>query len=118
MYEYHASLIDVVDGDTIDVWVDVGFSIRVQQRLRLDGINTAEMHASDPAERARAQAAKARLIQLLPAEFVVRTKKDKREKFGRLLAEIVVGERVINRVMVEEGLAKVYHGEARDAQQP
>lgn len=113
MYEYQASLIGVVDGDTIDVWVDLGFSIRIQQRLRLDGINTAEMRADDPGERARAQAAKARLAALLPPEFVVRTRKDKREKFGRILAEIVVGERSINRVLVEEGLAQPYDGGTR-----
>lgn len=114
MYEYEATLIEVIDGDTIDVWVDLGFSIRIKQRLRFAGINTPELHSTDEAEKARAQAAKDRLVALLPQVFVIKTKKDKREKFGRMLAEVFVGEQSINTQMVTEGFAKNYDGGSRD----
>lgn len=84
MYEYMATIIKVVDGDTVDVNVDLGLDVHVNQRLRLLGINAPE-HGSPDGD------ASTRWLKqyLLPGDVVIiRTQKDKREKYGRYLATI------------------------------
>lgn len=108
MYEYRAILEKVVDGDTVDIWIDLGFSIRMKERLRLYGIDTAELRSRDPEEKELAYKAKDRLVELLPNEFIIRTHKDGRGKFGRILAELIVDDVNLNQLLIEEGLAKKY----------
>lgn len=94
MYEYHAKIINVVDGDTVDALIDVGFDIWLKDRLRLYGINTPEMHSKIPDERLRAIAAKQFVVDTLASRtpddgvLTIRTYKD--DKYGRLLAEIML----------------------------
>jgi micrococcal nuclease len=114
LYEYKAALIRVVDGDTVDLRVDLGFSIYKEDRFRLAGINTPELHAKDPAERERAQQAKAKLEALLQAPtLVVKTRKDSQEKFGRYLATILVGELDVVAELIRLGHGVPYEGGAR-----
>lgn len=108
MYEYSAKCTKVVDGDTVDLVVDLGFNMYMTRRFRLYGINTAEMHARDPAERTRAQSAKAELEKLLIGPLTINTLKDSADKYGRYLATIHANGINVNEHLVKIGLADVY----------
>jgi len=127
MYEYHAKIINVVDGDTVDALIDVGFDIWLKDRLRLYGINTPEMHSKIPEERLRAVAAKQFVVDTLasrtPADGVLTIKTYKNDKYGRLLAEITLpanaqpatfdqspASTTINQMLVQAGHALPYFG--------
>jgi micrococcal nuclease len=106
MYEYRAEVLNVVDGDTVDVKVDLGFHIAFEMRVRMLGINTPEMHSQIPEERVKAQNAKARLQELVLGKTVLlQTEKDKQEKYGRYLAVMLLGATNINEILLNEGLA-------------
>jgi len=113
MYTYKVLLTNVVDGDTIDVDIDLGFGVWMRnQRIRLYGINAPESRTRDLEEKARGLAAKDRLIELLPEQFILQTSLDDRGKFGRILGTILVDEggvlTNINDLLVEEGHAVEY----------
>lgn len=109
MYEYRCILEKIVDGDTIDVTIDLGFHIFIHnERIRLYGINTPELRSKFPDERQKARDAMSRLTELLPKEFVIRTILDKRGKYGRVLGTLIVENVNINEQLVTEGHAVVY----------
>ena len=108
MYKYKAILNRIIDGDTIDVQIDLGFGIQIKQRVRLHGINTPETRTLDLDEKKRGFAAKDRLKELLPREFIIETILNKRDKYGRVLGILWVNEENINDKMVTEGHAKEY----------
>jgi micrococcal nuclease len=110
MYEYSARLIRVVDGDTVDLDVDLGFDIRISERIRLAGVNCPE-HGTLSGDNATAYTAQW-LAQNGP-DFVLRTIKDKKEKFGRLLGTITAGERTLNVDLLTDGFAIPYDGGKR-----
>ena len=110
MYEYRCRLRKVVDGDTVDVEVDLGFDVWKSERVRMYGINTPESRTRDLWEKELGKEAKARLLQLLPSTFILKTQKDSKGKFGRILGTIEVDGRNINQQLVEEGHAVEYHG--------
>lgn len=110
MYTYKAKLIRVIDGDTVDADIDLGFDIFVKQRIRLFGINTPQSRTNDVDEKERGLASKARLIELLPKEFIVETILNKRGKYGRVLGVITVVDdngntTNINETLIKEGYA-------------
>ena len=107
-YLYRATVLNVVDGDTIDVEVDLGFSLRATHRLRLLGINTAEMHADASKERELAKTAKEETAKLVGKKVMIET--EKTDSFGRYLATIFVdGEKQsFNDLMIKKGLAIPY----------
>lgn len=121
MYTYKARLIRVIDGDTVDAEIDLGFGVFMKQRVRLYGINTPESRTKDLDERERGLASKARLTELLPREFIVETILNKRGKFGRILGVLYVQEndtRInINETLVNEGHAQEYFGGSRDSEE-
>lgn len=105
MYEYKAMIVKVVDGDTVDVIIDLGLRISTQQRIRLYGINAPEMKTP------QGPPAKKRLSELLPvgAEVIIRTRKDRQEKYGRYLGIFTDSEgHEVNQRMVDEGFAVPY----------
>lgn len=110
MYEYRAQLIRVIDGDTIEATVDLGFEVAVRRTFRLDSINAPELHAKDPAVRAKAKAARDRLVALLgTGEMTIRSIRDRQEKYGRYLAVILLADgTTANDVLVKEHLAEPY----------
>lgn len=118
MYTYKAKLVRVIDGDTIDAEIDLGFNVLIRQRIRLYGIDTPESRTTDLEEKERGLAAKQRLTELLPREFIVETILNKRGKFGRILGILHVEEgdqRVnINETLVKEGHAVEYFGTSKD----
>ena len=119
MYEYQAKYIKVVDGDTVDLDIDLGLDIHHQIRVRLRGINTPELHSSDPEEQKKAKEAKRYLeysFLILPnlksKDLLIRTEKDKTEKYGRYLAEIFTDNDPVsvNQKMIDAGFAVPYFG--------
>lgn len=108
MYEYKATLNRIIDGDTIDVNVDLGFGIQIKQRVRLHGINTPEVRTLNLEEKKKGLAAKDRLKELLPKEFIIQTILNKRGKYGRVLGILWVNKENINEQMVTEGHAEKY----------
>lgn len=106
----------VVDGDTIHAEFDLGFGVaRTEKRLRLAGIDAAELRAADPVKRRHAQDAKTLLEQLLPpgTVFSARTDPDP-EKFGGFLAWITLADGTdVNARLLADGLAQPYDGGRR-----
>ena len=116
VFEYNCTLRRVVDGDTIDVDVDLGFKVTLSnERIRLQGINTPESRTKNKEEKILGLAAKARLKELLPKKFVVKTVKDGKGKFGRILAvPFVDGENICEK-LISEGHAREYQGGKKES---
>ena len=127
MYEYRASVERVVDGDTIDLSIDLGFDVWIRQRVRLSGIDTPETRTKDPREKKYGLLAKARVEGLLPpgSAHDIATTLDDRGKYGRVLADVMVDVFDKDRdffttvslcyLLVEEHLAVYYSGGNRAA---
>jgi len=121
MHEYKVNIIKVVDGDTVDVDIDLGFGIWLhKERVRVMGIDTPESRTSDKVEKIFGLAAKARLSSLLGAEAILQTQvskkgEDMKGKFGRVLGNFVSinGEKCAA-VLVREGHAVAYQGGSKD----
>jgi len=115
VYEYNCKVKRVVDGDTVDVLIDLGFDIAYASRVRLYGIDTPESRTRDKDEKARGLISKDFLKSWLDkGSVVIRTRKDKKGKFGRILGEMVVDDININELMIEEHHAVKYHGQSKD----
>jgi len=112
MYEYRAKLLKVIDGDTVDLDIDLGFDVHLNpMRFRLAGINAPEKNAKNALERAAALAATTALEAMLKdAPLVVKTEKDSQEKYGRYLANIWVRTICVNVEMIRLGHAVGYNG--------
>lgn len=107
MYTYKATIINIVDGDTVDAIIDMGFKIHTTQRLRLNRIDTEEMHDANLEKRKLAIEAKEYLRNtLLNKEVIIETRKS--DSFGRWLAEIVYEDININNVLLEKNLASLW----------
>ena len=117
MYEYKCKMVKVVDGDTVDVDIDLGFGVWMQkQRIRLYGIDTPESRTSDPEEKKYGLAAKDFLKKWTNSgDLTLRTYKDGKGKFGRILGEIWYGgEHNINQLLVDNHHAVRYHGQSKE----
>ena len=117
MYEYSCTVERVVDGDTIDVVLDLGFDIMYKSRVRLYGIDTPESRTRNLDEKARGKMASAFLKEAVEEgkQIVIQTKvKDSRGKYGRVLGDIVVDGKNINQLMVQCHLAVAYHGQSKN----
>lgn len=117
MYEYKCNLVNVVDGDTIDVDIDLGFGVWMQnQRIRMYGIDTPESRTSDDVEKVYGNAAKDFLIDwICSGDLTLKTFKDGKGKYGRILGEIwYAGEHNINQLLVDNHHAVRYHGQSKD----
>jgi len=128
-FEYNGTLIKVLDGDTIDCWIDLGFDLKIKKRVRYMGIDTWESRTRDKEEKVKGLAAKARNKELLEAG-TFKIVSYGTGKFGRVLGEIfvspdAVGENAvipesvdrnkdglvsINDILIAEGHAYDYHG--------
>ena len=117
MYEYRAKLVKVVDGDTVDVDIDLGFGVWLKdERVRIMGIDTPESRTSDKVEKVFGLAAKYRLKELVEKDTILKTfasKKgeDMKGKFGRILGDFIVDGKMVTEIMIEEGHAVKYHGQ-------
>lgn len=119
MYEYRVkSVLAVIDGDTIDVDIDLGFDISITKRVRLAGIDTPESRTSDKAEKALGLEVKNLLKETLKkaTTVVIRTEKpDSSEKYGRVLGWLFIdgAEQSFNEAMIASGYAWEYMGETK-----
>jgi|TARA_R100000322_G_scaffold130375_1_gene86444 micrococcal nuclease len=123
MYVYKAKLDRIIDGDTVDAVIDLGFDVSVHKRIRLAGIDTPESRTRDLEEKERGLASKARLEEMLKGgEFILESKEV--GKYGRVLGTLFV-EKIsednltaepqtiqinINETLVREGYAVEYWG--------
>ena len=122
MYTYKAKLDRVVDGDTVDAYIDLGFDISVHKRIRLAGIDSPESRTRDLEEKARGLAAKDRVKQLLNGCDNIQLNSHGVGKFGRCLGEIMLDkvdgkEKMtlisLNKLLIKEGHAVEYNGGKR-----
>jgi len=117
MYEYSCKVERVVDGDTVDVVLNLGFDIMYKSRIRLYGIDTPESRTRNLDEKARGKMAGAFLKNAIDSgkKVVIQTKlKDSRGKFGRVLGNIIVDGININQLMINNHHAAAYFGQSKE----
>ena len=119
MYEYRVKkVLKIVDGDTIDVDIDLGFDISYTQRVRLAGIDTPESRTKDLREKALGLEVKDKIKKLIDSAKTVIIKTelpDSTEKYGRILGWVYLDKspKSINELLIEEGYAWAYMGETK-----
>ena len=123
MYEYKWRGIKVVDGDTIDVDIDLGFSITlVNQRIRLQGVDTPESRTRDLEEKKFGLLAKEVVESYCPLDrpITLKTTKDERGKFGRILGDFIVYDsktdswKLLSEILIDNHFAVAYHGQSKE----
>jgi len=124
MYEYRARINRVVDGDTVDVDIELGFGVVLSdERVRIMGIDTPESRTSDQVEKLFGKAAKAKLQELLGEVSILRTQiakdgEDMKGKFGRVLGDFITEDgRMVTEVMQEAGHCVPYMGGSKEETQ-
>jgi len=116
MWTYRCKLKKVIDGDTVDVDIDLGFGIwQMNERVRIMGIDTPESRTRNKIEKKFGLAAKARLKSLLGPKPVLQTTiskkgEDMKGKFGRVLGDFIVNGKQVSQIMCKEGHAVAYFG--------
>jgi micrococcal nuclease len=119
MYEYRVKkVLKVVDGDTIDVDIDLGFDISFTSRVRLAGIDTPESRTTDKMEKALGLESKKKLGELIASAqtIVIKTEKpDSSEKYGRILGWLFLdgAEKSVNEALIASGYAWGYMGDTK-----
>ena len=123
MYEYKCKILRVIDGDTADVDIDLGFGVWLRkQRIRFAGIDTPESRPRDLVEKKYGIAAKAYVQSYLPdgSDQTLVTVKDAKGKYGRILGKFWVFDsktdawRMLNDMMIEAHMAVEYHGKSKE----
>jgi len=121
MFEYRCNVVRVVDGDTVDVDIDLGFGVWMRkQRIRMYGIDTPESRTRDLEEKKYGLAAKNFLVGMLddPNGITLKTHKDGKGKFGRILGELWrttnYADKSVNEYMIEKHHAVRYMGQSKD----
>ena len=119
MWTYRAKVVRVIDGDTVDVDIDLGFGIwQKNERVRIMGIDTPESRTRDKIEKKFGLAAKAKLKSILGKDTVLKTtinKKglDMKGKFGRVLGDFIIEGKQVTEIMCKSGHAVPYFGGAK-----
>jgi len=120
VWTYRCKLKKVIDGDTVDVDIDLGFGIwQMNERVRIMGIDTPESRTRNKIEKKFGLAAKARLKSLLGPKPVLRTTiskkgEDMKGKFGRVLGDFLIKDKPVSEILCEEGHAVPYFGGAKE----
>ena len=117
MYEYSCRINRVIDGDSVDVCIDLGFDISFTSSVRLYGIDTPESRTRDLDEKKCGLLAKKFLEEAVKngKNIIIRTQKDEKGKFGRVLGSLIIDGTNINHKMIEENLAVAYYGQSKDS---
>lgn len=106
LYTYKTDVTNVVDGDTVDATIDMGFSIHHKTRLRVARINAPETRTKDLEEKERGLACKARVQELITGAVEILVKTTEKGKYGRWIAEVYIDGKNLSDLLVEEGHAK------------
>ena len=123
MHTYRCKILRVVDGDTVDVDIDLGFGVWMhKERLRINGIDTPESRTRDKEEKIYGLAAKEFVKSFLPvgSDATLQTEKDKTGKFGRILGKFLVYDGVtdsemhLGDIMIREHHAVPYFGQSKE----
>jgi micrococcal nuclease len=123
MYEYKCKIVKVIDGDTADVDIDLGFGVWMKkQRIRFAGIDTPESRTRDLVEKKYGLAAKAYVQTYLPlgSDQTLITEKDATGKYGRILGKFWIYDsrtdawKILNDMMIEDNMAVPYHGKSKE----
>ena len=128
-YIYRCKVTRVVDGDTVDADIDLGFNMIYKERIRLMGIDTPESRTRNKREKTLGKASKARLQELVKSNnpgvrgkkgtpIYLQTSKEGKGKFGRILGTLWVGTTNINEQLVAEGHARPYFGGSKGEHGP
>ena len=122
MYEYRVKVVKIIDGDTVDVDIDLGFGVWLKkERIRLFGIDTPESRTRDLDEKKYGLMAKDFITSLLSDEggIVLKTHKDAEGKYGRILGELWrttdLADQSINEYMIEKHHAVRYMGQSKES---
>ena len=111
MYEYSATLVKIVDGDTVDVLIDLGFNTTKKERVRLLGIDTPESATKDLTEKKLGLEAKEYISQWFTKNTPFRLQTTKDDKYGRILGVFTgLDGKTLNTRLVDEGYAWAYDG--------
>ena len=121
MYEYKVKVVRVIDGDTVDVDIDLGFGIWLRkERVRIMGIDTPESRTRDKVEKKFGLASKAKLKALLKNGAILKTQvskkgEDMKGQFGRIRGAFILDDgRKVTEVLIDEGHAVAYFGGSKD----
>jgi len=115
MYTYKCKIKKIIDGDTIDCDIDLGFGVILQnERVRLEGIDTPESRTSDPVEKVFGNTAKQRVHTFLDEKDVILHSKAFKGKFGRILGDFFVDDISLSQTLLNEHHAVVYNGSSKD----
>ena len=121
MYEYKCKIVKIVDGDTVDIDLDLGFGVWLRdERVRIMGIDTPESRTSDKIEKIFGLAAKDRLNSLLGGEAILLSQVTKggenmKGKFGRILGDFkTINGDTVTEILMNEGHAVAYNGGSKD----
>jgi micrococcal nuclease len=109
MYTYTAMVVKVVDGDTLQLMIDLGFRMTYRANCRLNGLNTMELNSNVGDERLEAIRSKEFLEDNCPTGSFIKIISKKLDKYGRPLVDIYNGDIHLNELMIKEGYAKPYN---------
>ena len=117
MYEYRCKIRRVVDGDPVDIDIDLGFGVWLhKERVRIYGIDTPESRTRDKEEKKYGLMAKEFVKQFVKGDSIKLTtqKYDAKGKFGRILGDIIVDNKSLSGSMIQEHHAVIYHGQSKE----
>ena len=106
MYTYKSRVEKIIDGDTVRLDIDLGFTVHWKSNCRLYGVNTPELNSKNTEEKIKALEAKQFLIDNLPSEVTIVSRK--LDKYGRPLVDIYVDNRLINQEIIDNGFSEKY----------
>ena len=116
MYIYSCVIVKVIDGDTVDVDIDLGFGVWMKkQRIRLYGIDTPESRTRSKVEKYYGLKAKAFVLDYLPhgSKQTLQTRLDGKGKYGRILGEFILEGGTLNQLLIDTHNAVAYHGQSK-----
>ena len=120
MYEYKVNIIKVIDGDTVDVDIDLGFGMWIKdERVRMMGIDTPESRTRDKVEKKFGLASKEKLKSILGKKAILKTQvnkkgEDMKGKFGRILGDFIIDNKMATQILIDEGYAVAYFGGSKE----
>jgi micrococcal nuclease len=113
MYDYKLKIERVVDGDTVDGIIDLGFNVSTSLRIRLAGIDAPESRTRNLDEKRYGLEAKARLEEIVSGDGELTIQSHGLGKYGRVIGTLFMNDRSVNRQLIDEGYAIVYTGSAK-----